>query len=640
MKSRSCDKISRRNFLKASAISIAAASGADALAASSPGIIAAEANAAEPEKGATPSKRVAGYCGEGDWLGTPPVIPDSGIKKTIDVDVLVLGGGHAGVLAALGASDKGAKVAVIERMDEAGFAKDSWHFLGEDIGHVNSRWLINRGYGPYDTGEITAEFVKRAAGRCNPDIIRLFVDNSGAMFDRMVEVYESYKAERKADDSMVKFKYSDGVIETYDFSNIIDEKFLYNQVQKDRSPDDYPIEIGGYKTWPCVAQFQGPVVHREVGRFVTVLRWFEKYMVRKTRDNGADWYYQHKALVLTQDTAGSVIGAIVQDKGGNYIRFNASRGVIIATGDFSGNIDMCWALLDEAMEWLERSGISKKEYKSDFSIIRDGQGHKMCCWAGGMIEPSPRGCIGGGGGATGPWGMVPMLQLNAYARRYGNEAAAPLIGQVALRQPPGIICLVTDRKYMQSIVIAGLEHGGPNFGRKEWLEDMQEDMAKVLASGARGYPVRGIMVAERSGATVFGADTLEQLAGYLGYTGDLVKTFVESINHYNDLCRKGVDSDFGKDAKAMIPIDKPPFYGCAGISFAPSGFGLATLAGLITDTRLRVLNKSGAPIKGLFVAGNTLGGRYGLGYSTPFAGNSIGMAMTHGWLAGKFAAEA
>ena len=64
---------------------------------------------------------------------------------------------------------------------------------------------------------------------------------------------------------------------------------------------------------------------------------------------------------------------------------------------------------------------------------------------------------------------------------------------------------------------------------------------------------------------------------------------------------------------------------------------LATLSGLMSDDKLRVLNKEGKPIKGLFACGNTLGGRYGLGYSTPFAGNSIGMALTHGWLAGKFA---
>ena len=38
--------------------------------------------------------------------------------------------------------------------------------------------------------------------------------------------------------------------------------------------------------------------------------------------------------------------------------------------------------------------------------------------------------------------------------------------------------------------------------------------------------------------------------------------------------------------------------------------------------------------QGLYVAGNCLGGRYGFGYSTPFAGNSVGMAMTHGWTAG------
>ena len=46
-----------------------------------------------------------------------------------------------------------------------------------------------------------------------------------------------------------------------------------------------------------------------------------------------------------------------------------------------------------------------------------------------------------------------------------------------------------------------------------------------------------------------------------------------------------------------------------------------------------------APIKGLYAAGNSLGGRYGTGYSTPCAGNSIGMAVTHGRLAGQFCVD-
>ena len=621
--------ISRRGFFKGTAalIGVSVIADSDLKAAETQTPVAAE------------SDHVPGYIGEGDWLGTPPVIPDSQITKTIDVDVLVLGGGHAGLLAALGASDKGAKVAVIERKDEAGFLTDYWHRIGEDIANVNSKWLLKRGYGPYDTGEITQEFVKRALGRCNPDVIRLFVENSGAMFDRMVEVYESYEAQRKADDSAVKFKYSDGVTETYDFSNLMDNKYLFNQIQKDRSPKDYPIECGGYKTWPCVAQFQGPVLRRSVAPFVSVLRWFEKYTVRKTQDNGATWYYEHKGVVLIQEAGGPVTGAIVQDKDGKYLRFNARKAVVVTTGDFSGNKDMVWSLMNETIERMERHGTTRSKYKAPGTVYRDGSGHKMCCWAGGLIENNPRAYMNLAAAGAGPWGVSPMLLLNANAKRFADEASVPLLGSVVLRQPKGLLSLVTDKNYMKSVVIAGLEHGGPNFGRPEWFLDMEEDMGKVLAAGAKGYAVRGLTVAERNPGTVFGANTLEELAGYLGYTGDLIQTFVESIKRYNELCHKGVDSDFGKEAKAMIPIEKAPFYGCASKTNGGESVGSPTLTGMITDEKLRVLDKSGKPIKGLFVAGNTLGGRYGLNYCTPMAGNTIGMAMTHGWMAGKFATE-
>jgi hypothetical protein len=661
------NRISRRGFIKGTA----ALAGGGLIAGSK--LRAAETQTPKTAATAT-SSRVPGYSGEGDWLGTAPVIPDADITKTIDVDVLVLGGGHAGLLAALGASDNGAKVAVVEKQAEKAF-DGYWGRVGEDIGHVNSKWLINRGYGPYNTGEITAEFVKRAAGRCNPDIIRLYVENSGPMFDRMVDVYEEYKDLRRKNDSVVEFKYvsasggrgggvpggaapggsapggpgggmagaafpgdaAGSTTEIYDFSNIISEEMLINQTQKGVKPKDYPIELGGYKTWPCNAQFMGPTLRRPVQAFVSVLRWFEKYHVQKTKDQGADWYYEMTAVVITQKPSGDVTGAIVQDAAGKYIKFQARKGVILATGGFQGNPEMCWALLNESQEWAERAGMIKgKLTAGSFS----GQGLKMACWAGGMIEPSPRGSMGGGGGVSGPWGISPMLQLNANAKRYCNEAAAPLVGQAAQRQPKGIMCLVTDRKFMKSVEISGLEHGGPNYGRPVYYEDTEADMKNVLGTGAKGGQVRCCRVAERELHTVYGANTLEELAGYLGYTDDLVKTFLESVKHYNELCKKGVDSEFGKDAKTMIPIDDPPFYGCKGQSgggMMGSLGGMATLSGMLSDDKLRVLNKEGKFIKGLFVCGNTLGGRYGLGYSTPFAGNSIGMALTHGWLAGKFA---
>jgi hypothetical protein len=674
--------VSRRNFLKASATTVAAATSANALAGSAtqtPG------TKEQTSTGVSASGRVVGYSGEGDWLGTAPVIPDAEISKTVKVDVLVLGGGHAGLLAALGASDKGAKVAVVEKQAEKTF-DGYFGRVGEDIGHVNSKWLIKRGYGPYNTGEIVAEFVKRAAGRCNPDIIRLYVENSGAMFDRMIEVYEGYKDLRKKNDGAVKFTYggarggvnrgggtpggdareggppggdvpggdareggapggaapgasTDSTTVIYDFSNIIGEDMLINQTQKGVNPRDYPIQLGGYKTWPCNAQFMGPILRKPTeGGMVSVLRWFEKYHVLKTKEQGTDWYYETTAVVLTQDANGAVTGAIAKDAAGKYIKFIASRGVVLACGDFIGNREMCWALLNECQEWAERAGTTKERFTA--ISARSGQGHKMACWAGGMIEPSPRGYMGLGGGAAGPWGEGPMLQLNANAKRFCNEAAAPTIAPIVMRQPKGMLCVVTDKKFMKSVEVAGLEHGGPNYGRPVYYEDMEEDMKKVFGTGAKGGQVRGCTVAERNSGTVYGANTLEELAGYLGYTGDLAKTFVESIKHYNDLCHAGADSDFGKDAKAMIPIDEPPFYGCKGRGMGGARPSMVTVSGIMADGKLRVLNKEGQPIKGVFVCGNTLGGRYGLGYSTPFAGNNIGMALTHGWMAGKFAAEA
>lgn len=76
---------------------------------------------------------------------------------------------------------------------------------------------------------------------------------------------------------------------------------------------------------------------------------------------------------------------------------------------------------------------------------------------------------------------------------------------------------------------------------------------------------------------------------------------------------------------------------CRNCSYCSIASSIA-IAATVTNDTLNALNKEGAPIKGLYVAGNTLGGRYGEAYVTPYAGNSVRMALTHGWLAGKFIA--
>lgn len=599
-----------------------------------------------PFSGLTEDGRVRGYCGPGDWLGEAPVIAEDEIVETRDYDVVVLGGGHAGLMAACGAVDEGATVAVVEMqpwssyVDEEGTSGTNlagWY--GEDIGHVNSQFLIDRGFGPYNTGEITAEFCKRAGGRVNPGLLRNYVQQSGPMFDRYKEIYDSYADERKKNDSAVYMKDTMVVIDgepvadegTFDMSNMFEYPLCNTQAAWSGANVEYPISCGGYKTWPCNAQFYGYQGNN--------IEYVHKYIVKHTQENGADWLFETTGIVLTQNENGDVTGLIAQGKDG-YIQLNAAKGVVLAAGDFIGDPAMCWALLNEGMEWGERSGATADDWTQ--TGFRVGAAHKMGCWAGGMIEPSPRGWMGLGGGASGPWGTTPMLMINSEGKRFCNEGAIPQLTQVCLRQPHGLCTWVSDANWKKIVGAAPLDHGAPNFGMDDYMVQLEADMAKVELGNPEGTVVVGANLAERKmmKGTVFGANTLEELATLLGYEGDAAAEFLKSIEHYNELCKSSNgDTDFGKDAAYMVPIETPPFYGGKGQLSHSSSPMMVTLSGLVTDETQNVLTTDWKPIKGLYAAGNCLGGRYGFGYSTPMAGNSVGMAMTHGWLAGQTAAK-
>lgn len=643
--------VSRKDFLKgvaavgAGAAALGAASVAVAdMPAGGPGgpggganldIDAAKAEAAE-------QGRVFGYAGPGDWLGEAPVIDEADITETLEYDVVVIGCGHSGIMAAVGAIDEGAKVAVVETqawsnfvdLDNDGINMSGWY--GEDIGHVNSQWLIDRGYGPFNTGEIAYEFVKRSLGRCQPDVIRQFVQNSGAMFDRQREIYESYADRRKEEDGAVYIssdRFGNEGDMTVDFSDMLADGMVATQIQYKGSNPEYPIAAGDYKTWPCNAQFYGWQGNN--------IEYWNKYMVYYGQDNGGDYYFEHTAQVLTQDDEGNVTGVIVEDlNNGGYKKLVAKSGVVIAAGDFIGNPDMCWALLNESMEWGERGGYTKDTWTS--SSIRNGQGIKMGIWAGGMVEPSPRGFMSMGGGPSGPWGTCPLLQINSQGKRFYNEGGIVTAGAIVKRQPSGLACWVSDAKIADSLVLGPLDHGAVNFGEDDAWDLIWPDLDAVEAENPDGGQVIGTGMGFYSmKSTVYKSETIEGLGALLGYEGEALDNFVESIARYNELCYAGADEDYGKDAKLMIPVDEPPYIGGKSSLSSNTTPSMVTLSGLMSDGELRVLRDGDAttPIKGLYACGNSLGGRYGLGYSTPFAGNSVGMAMTHGWVAGKNAAK-
>ena len=615
----------------------------------------AQATGTEVEKPeATPvTGRVEGYCGPGDWLGEAPADPET-YTDAGTYDVVILGGGHAGIGAAFAAVDEGATVAVVEKqpwgnfVDLEGTGANMGGWYGEDIGHVNSKLLIGRGYGPFDTGAITAEFCKRAAGRVNPDIVRNFVQYSGQAFDRYEEIYDSYEEARKADDSNVYLADTAVIVPKatgdgstgdqwvdgepaggagyYDMSNMFAYPMCNTQAAYGQQNATYPIECGGYKTWPCNAQFYGYQGNN--------IEYIHKYIVRYVQESeGCTWDFEREGIKLIQDESGKVVGLYAKDADGNWYRYNANKGVILAAGDYIGNPEMCWALLNEGMEWAERNGKTADSWTSAGS--RNGQGHKMACWIGAMIEPSPRGWMGLGGGVSGPWGTAPMLMINARGKRFCNEGAIAQLGPVCLRQPAGLISYVTDANWRESLKAAPLDHGAPNFGMQDYWDKIEAGMDAAVP-GESNNPVTIANLAERTqmSGSVMCANTLEELADMMGYTGAAKDNFLATIAHYNELCHAGVDSDFGKDAAQLQPIETAPFYGGTSSTSHASNPMMVTMSGLVTDETQNVLDHDWNPIAGLYACGNCLGGRYGMGYSTPFAGNSVGMAFTHGYIAG------
>uniref|UniRef100_UPI000A3FC092 FAD-binding protein n=1 Tax=Nocardia crassostreae TaxID=53428 RepID=UPI000A3FC092 len=130
------------------------------------------------------------------------------------------------------------------------------------------------------------------------------------------------------------------------------------------------------------------------------------------------------------------------------------------------------------------------------------------------------------------------------------------------------------------------------------------------------------------------ADTLAELAELIGVPADAL---IATVARFNTMAAAGVDDDFGRGDEAydrafsqgappLTPIVRGPFHAAAfGIS------DLGTKDGLRTDTRARVLDASGAPIPGLYAAGNTMAAVSGTAY--PGGGNPIGASVLFSHLA-------
>jgi hypothetical protein len=400
-----------------------------------------------------------------------------------------------------------------------------------------------------------------------------------------------------------------------------------------------PCDMGNFKTYVgtfCMRSEILDEIAQGVGAYSTI-GGVEECCREVAEENGAQWFYETPAVRVVTDETGRATGAIANDADGNPVLFNAAKAVVIATGAFQNCAPMMSEFYNEAKELQAKNGTAAYTSEDIPTSGRDtGIGHRMGCWAGGRMEAGPMASLANVS-APGPFGFAPTLILNRNGERFMNEADFNAMGNQINRQPTGLYCNVFDANYLDIISRGGTNHGGVDFGQKTYVAQWTEDMAKVADAGADGYVVRHGCLTERADMNqtpVYGAQTLEELAGYLGYEGDAVQNFVASVERYNELAAAGYDEDFGKKADFLLPIVEPPFYGSAGDTSGQAGTAVS-LGGLVTDERFNVLGDDDEPIPGLYAIGNCCGGRYALTYPGILAGNSIGMAMTNGYVCGQ-----
>ena len=128
---------------------------------------------------------------------------------------------------------------------------------------------------------------------------------------------------------------------------------------------------------------------------------------------------------------------------------------------------------------------------------------------------------------------------------------------------------------------------------------------------------------------VYKADTLAELAEKIGVIPTL---FLKTVEHYNDLCDRGVDSDWGKSPQLLEKIDKGPFYAIKGYSCDRS-----TVGGIVTNVNSEVISQNGAVIPGLYAAGDASNRAF---YGGAYLGASgLTVASTRGYMSGRNAAQ-
>ena len=277
------------------------------------------------------TKKAAQEADDGDRLGKPPVIAEKDIVKTIKTEIVVVGCGTNGMFAVASAAEGGAKVIGIDRFAVGTGVREGFAAIGT---RYQAKWGTK-----IDKFDFITIATQAAGGHVDQRLLKTFADRSG----EAINWYGDRLAER-------------GV------------ELWHETIDADQGSRYPALPTCHTSRWPA-ARWEKKDSKQKKFNGNSVLY---DYAVK----HGAEFHYNTK-MVKLERVNGRVTGLIAENSEGRYVRYQASKGVVIATGGYCRNYKMLEAL----QPWTLRILGGNKSMPGAL-----GDGIRACLWVGAKMD--------------------------------------------------------------------------------------------------------------------------------------------------------------------------------------------------------------------------------------------------------------
>jgi fumarate reductase flavoprotein subunit len=462
-------------------------------------------------------------------------------------DLIVIGGGTAGLPAAIHAAARGARVLIIEQAAQLG---GTLHLSSGQIAAAGTVFQAREGIS--DSPQAHYEDAMRINDNTSdPHLLRLWTQHGAATINWLAEH---------------GFETAPG----------------------------HPVAGGNHEPYTSRRYLWGPDEGRSILRVLMQL-------VEPHIDAGRiDVLLETGAVELIQNSVGRVTGVVVEDTAGARQDIPGSQ-VLLAAGGCAANPRM----------YQELHGVPL--YCQVAYPYSQGTGLMLGLGAGGHLQ--------GGEKYLGLFGTV-MTDAWVPAALDVSLALNPL-----RRKPWELYVNQHGQRFVRED-LPGVHHRemalNEQPGHRFWV--IFDERALAQAPPLVGsWNLAQLREAFHTHPMFFSAATLGSLAARVGIHP---LTLQRTVAEYNDARERGENDVLGREHRPSS-IDTGPYY-----AIQCQGWTLVSFAGLVVDEQLRVLHDDGAPIPGLYAAGEILGAgaTSGKGY---VGGALVTPALTFGKLLGE-----